>query len=231
MTGVLTDVSGRPRPAPAPLAEAALLVVDVQRDFADPDRLPWLDGEARARVAAAVERTAGLVRDARAAGVRVVWAALEQEPDAPWGSSLWLRDLLHESREHRLAREPCLVGTAGADWFGVAPGPEETVVVKRRYSAFHGTSLADGLRASGVTWLTVCGLTADCCVDATVRDGFQLGFRTVVASDATASYQRELAVHTLTVLARHAAVVATSDAIATAWHGRRDADRRVPGAG
>ena len=219
MTDRLTDVSGRSRPLPAPLGEAALLVVDVQRDFADTERLPWLADDDRARVAEAVERAAGLVRSARSAGVRVVWAALEQDPDRPWGSSLWLRDLTEAPLEDRLVREPCVAGTSGAEWFGTAPAPGEEVVVKRRYSAFHGPDLAELLRGHGVTWLTVCGLTTDCCVDATVRDGFQLGFRTVVAADATASYEEGLQAHALRALSRIAAVVAPADEVAAAWGG------------
>ncbi|WP_017587699.1 cysteine hydrolase family protein [Nocardiopsis ganjiahuensis] len=217
MTGRLTDVSGRSLPLPAPREEAALLVVDVQRDFADTGRLPWLADSDRARVTAAVGRTAELVRSARSAGVRVVWAALEQDPDQPWASSLWLRGLTQVPREDRLAREPCVAGTSGAEWFGVAPAPGEEVVVKRRYSAFHGTDLAELLRGHGVTWLTVCGLTTDCCVDATVRDGFQLGLRTVVAADATAAYEEGQHAHTLRVLSRIAAVVATAEEVAAAW--------------
>jgi ureidoacrylate peracid hydrolase len=195
----------------------ALLVVDVQRDFADPERLPWLAESDRDRITGAVERVAELVLAARSAGIRVVWAALEQDPDEPWGSSLWLRGIAREPRDVRLAQEPCLAGTSGAEWFGVAPARGEDVVVKRRYSAFHGTDLAERLRGHGVTWLTVCGLTADCCVDATVRDGFQFGLRTVVAADATASYPRPGHPRTLDVLGRHAAVVATAGAVAEVW--------------
>lgn len=213
----ITDVSGSSRPLPVSWGGAALLVVDVQRDFADPERLPWLAEGDRERVTGAVERVAELLRAARAAGVRVVWAALEQDPDEPWGSSLWLRGIAREPREVRLAREPCLAGTSGAEWFGVAPAPGEEVVVKRRYSAFHGTDLTERLRDHGVAWLAVCGLTTDCCVDATVRDGFQAGFHTVLAADATASYDRDRYAHTLDVLAKHAAVVATTEAVAAAW--------------
>ena len=42
---------------------------------------------------AAVTRTAWLVDQARASGVPVVWVALEQLPDSPWRTSLWLRGL------------------------------------------------------------------------------------------------------------------------------------------
>lgn len=220
MSESLIDTSGRAWPPPGPREEAALLVVDVQRDFADPALLPWVDAAGRDRVAAAVERVDALVTAARASGVRVVWVRLEQDPDQPWEASLWLRGLLSASVDTLHEREPCLAGTPGADWYHVRPAPNEEVVVKRRYSAFHHTALEPSLRAAGTTWVVVCGMTTDCCVDATVRDGFQLGLRTVVAADATASYALERHRHTLSTLALHAAVVADSDAVAGVWSGR-----------
>jgi nicotinamidase-related amidase len=211
----LTGVDGTVRPLPGPLAEAALVVVDVQRSFADPAYLPWLDEAGLAAVDAAVARTAWLVDQARAAGVPVVWVALEQLPDEPWGTSLWLRGL--DAAAWPEAEEPCVVGTPGAEWFGVAPLPGETVVAKRRYSGFLGTGLEAHLRESGVTWVVAAGLTSECCVDGTVRDAFQLGFRAVMTSDATAAYDAQTHAHALTVLAENAAVVATSAAVADAW--------------
>ena len=211
----LVDVDGTVRPLPGPLHEGALLVVDVQRSFADPAYLPWLDEAGLAAVDAAVTRTGWLVDQARAAGVPVVWVALEQLPDEPWSTSLWLRGL--DAAAWPEAEEPCVVGTPGAEWFGVAPLAGETVVPKRRYSGFLGTGLEAHLRESGVTWVVAAGLTSECCVDGTVRDAFQLGFRAVMTSDATAAYDAQTHTHALTVLAENAAVVATSASVAAAW--------------
>ena len=211
----LVDVDGTVRPLPGPLHEGALLVVDVQRSFADPAYLPWLDPAGLKAVDAAVTRTGWLVDQARAAGVPVVWVALEQLPDEPWSTSLWLRGL--DAAAWPEAEEPCVVGTPGAEWFGVAPLPGETVVPKRRYSGFLGTGLEAHLRESGVTWVVAAGLTSECCVDGTVRDAFQLGFRAVMTSDATAAYDAQTHTHALTVLAENAAVVATSASVAAAW--------------
>ncbi|MBB6121868.1 isochorismatase family protein [Nocardiopsis algeriensis] len=217
MTEHISDVTGRPRPVPGPPGEAALVVVDVQRDFADPAHLPWLSPADRDRVLAAVERTADLVGRARAAGVPVVWVRLEQDLAEPWGSSRWHRGLLDADPDTLLSREPCVAGTSGAEWFGVEPEPEEPVVAKRRYSGFHGTDLERVLHGIGATWVTVCGLTADCCVDSTARDAFQLGFRVVVAADATASYEEDRHSSAMRALALHAAVVAGSEETAAAW--------------
>src|SRR5699024_2579696 len=137
VSGSLVDTSGRVWPSPGPREEAALLVVDVQRDFTDPALLPWLDTADQERITAAVERVNALVAAARAMEVRVVWVRLAQEPDRPWGSSRWLRGLLDACEDTLREQEPCLAGTPGADWYRVAPAPGEEVVVKRRYSAFH----------------------------------------------------------------------------------------------
>lgn len=220
----VVDVSGRSRPVPSAREEAALVVVDVQRDFCDPEHLPWLDEEARSRVGDAVTRVARLVERARAADVRVVWVRLEQDPESPWWSSLWLRGLLDASTAVRLPLEPCVAGTPGADWFRVSPATGEDVVVKRRYSAFHGTDLDALLRSRGITWLAVCGMTTDCCVDATVRDGFQSGYRTFLVADATASYLRKSQEHAFSVLANHSASVVTADTVARVWERARLSD-------
>lgn len=219
MSDHIIDVSGRSWPAPQAPDRTALLVVDVQRDFADPRMLTWLDKADQSRVAAAVDRTAALVERARSAGVPVVWVALEQRLSEPWESSRWLRGLLDSPPEALPDREPCVAASPGADWFRVAPEPGEAVIVKRRYSGFLGTRLEQTLADWGITWVVVCGLTTDCCVDSTARDAFQLGFRAVVPSDATAAYEEHRSRGALAALAKHAALVATVDAVAATWPG------------
>lgn len=223
----LVDVDGTVHPLPGPLHEGALLVVDVQRSFADPAHLPWLDEAGLAAVDAAVTRTAWLVDQARSSGIPVVWVALEQLPDSPWLTSLWLRGL--DEGTWPVPDEPCVLGTPGAEWFRVGPLPGETVVPKRRYSGFLGTGLEAHLRETGVTWVVAAGLTSECCVDGTVRDAFQLGFRAVMTSDATTAYDAQTHTHALSVLAQNAAVVATSASVAAAWtHAAAAAAGSVP---
>lgn len=220
MSTDLVLLDGSVRPLPGPLAEGALVVIDVQRSFADPAHLPWLDAAALGTVAAAVAATAHLVDVAREHGVPVVWVALEQDPAAPWSTSLWLRGVPADAPWPG-ADEPCVAGTAGARWYGVEPAPDETVVRKTRYSGFVGTTLEDELRAAGTTWFVAAGLTTECCVGTTVWDGFQRGFRTVVASDATAAYDAAVHTTTLRALAESAALVATTDALADAFTAAR----------
>ncbi|WP_127781717.1 isochorismatase family cysteine hydrolase [Rhodococcus sp. X156] len=193
---------------PGPAAHGALLVIDVQRDFADPAHLGWVDEDGLAAVATAVQRTGELVDAFRAAGVPVVWVRLEQTPDQPWESSRWLRGLTADTPWP--AEEPCVQGSAGVEWFELSPAPGETVVSKRGYSAFLGTELDQVLRDAGVQWLCTAGLTTECCVLASTLDAAQLGYRVLVAADAVASYTAAEHGAALGILAAHAARLTSS---------------------
>lgn len=195
----------------------ALVVVDVQRDFAEPDRIAAYspDDDAMAAVESAVAHTAALVARARETGVRVVWVELGSDPAHPWGSSNWLRggDLAGAMPDD----EPCRIGTEGAQWYGLGPAHDEIRVVKSHYSGFLGTDLADRLTGVGAEWLTVVGLTSECCVAATAEDAMQLGWPVVVASDATAAYDLDVNDAALRALELNVGVVCPSSDVVDAW--------------
>jgi len=195
----------------------ALLVVDVQRDFADPGHLGalGLTDATLADLDAAVTSIAGLVDAARGLGVPVVWVELGSDPSRPWRASSWFRGGDYDAPMGE--EEPCVLGTPGAQWYRLRPAPGETRVVKRGYSGFLGTDLADRLRAAGHDWLTVVGLTSECCVQATAQDALQLDWPVVVARDATAAYDPDVHAAALAQLALNVAVLCDSDEVAGLW--------------
>ncbi|WP_344649492.1 cysteine hydrolase [Cryptosporangium japonicum] len=195
----------------------ALLVVDVQRSFADPAYLAGyhLRPEASAAVASAVTTTGRLVDAARAADVPVVWVGLGTDPGTPWRASQWLRT--GDPDAPYGPDEPCVRGTPGADWYRLAPAEHETRVVKRGYSGFLGTGLAEALRHAGVGWTAVAGLTSDCCVAATATDAFQLGWPVLVPTDAVAAYDVATNEAALAQLALNVAVLTSADELVSEW--------------
>ncbi|WP_306208017.1 cysteine hydrolase family protein [Actinoplanes sp. RD1] len=189
----------------------ALIVVDVQRDFAEPERIAGYDPDLGA-VAKAVEGTAEAVRAARAAGVPVIWVELGSDPAHPWRASDWFQGI-------EPAENPCVVGTEGAEWYGVTPEPGETRVVKRGYSGFVGTDLEQRLMVLGTGWLAVCGLTTECCVAATVVDAFQRDYPVLVPRDAVAAYDPAVNAAALTQLELTAAVLTDNAELAGLFQG------------
>ncbi|MVV52084.1 cysteine hydrolase [Pseudomonas sp. PB120] len=66
----------------------------------------------------------------------------------------------------------------------LAPQPDEIVLDKGRYSAFHRTDLDARLKAQAVDTVIVCGVLTDVCVLSSVFDAFALGYRVRLVSDA-----------------------------------------------
>ncbi|MEV4343011.1 isochorismatase family cysteine hydrolase [Actinoplanes sp. NPDC049596] len=192
----------------------ALIVVDVQRSFADPAMIAGYSPDLSV-IAGALTATGKLVEAARAAGVTVAWVELGSDPRNPWQASQWLRAGDPEAAYG--PEEPCVLGTPGAEWYGTGPAGGEIRVVKRGYSGFLGTSLETQLRAAGVGWVAVCGLTTECCVAATATDAFQLDWPVLLPVDAVAAYDQEVHEASLAELAMNAAVLSDTDELAKLW--------------
>jgi len=77
----------------------------------------------------------------------------------------------------------------GSPWVqpAIRPAPGEPVLLKSRYSALRGTRALAWLRGKRVKDLVVAGVKTHLCVESTVRDAFDAGFRVVVARDCCAA--------------------------------------------
>jgi len=200
-----------------PGSRPALVVVDVQRDFADPERLGGygLTDATLANLDRTVTRIGDLVDAARTAEVPVVWVELGSDPARPWRSSNWLRE--GDFDAPMSPDEPCRIGTPGAEWYQMQPIKGELRVVKRGYSGFLGTDLDARLRAAGCDWLTVVGLTSECCVYATAQDAVQLDWPVVVPQDTTAAYDHHVNAAALFQLGLNVAVLSDADEVVELW--------------
>jgi nicotinamidase-related amidase len=145
----------------------ALLVIDLQKDFLA--QLP--DDRATAVVTAAGQ----LVEAARKAGASVIWVMQRHKAD--------LSDAMLEIRDRKIA--VVIEGTPGAELAdGLEPLPTESVIVKKRYSAFFGTDLDDQLAERGVERVVIAGLNTHACVRMAAIDAYQRDLRVVIAREA-----------------------------------------------
>ena len=72
----------------------------------------------------------------------------------------------------------------------VQPLPGEPVLVKHVNSAFIGTDLKERLDQLGIKTLVMVGLTTNHCVSTTARMAANYGYRVILISDATATFDR-----------------------------------------
>jgi nicotinamidase-related amidase len=72
----------------------------------------------------------------------------------------------------------------------VKPMGDEPVIGKNVNSAFIGTDLEERLRDAGIDEVVIVGMATDHCISTTARMAGNLGFKTVVVSDATATLDR-----------------------------------------
>lgn len=199
----MTDRVAAFEKALAPAAgRTALIVVDMQRAFLEP-------GEAMEVPAAreVVPRIQALLTVFRARRLPVVFTEFLYMETAPL--------LVGEVHPEHLRAAPgaprgfgrpsssCLAGEANvATVAELAPRPDELVVQKPYYDAFHGTVLDGALRARGVTHLVITGTLTDICVLATVVGGFNREYRMTVVEDGVATLWPEIQRATLDIIGR-----------------------------
>ena len=163
----------------------ALLVVDVQNDFADPAGSLSVAGGAEV-----VDRVNAEADAAREAGALVVCTQDWHPADTP-----------HFQKDGGTWPVHCVGGSWGAElhpglpaWLAEAPAVRKGTGGEDGYSGFtvrdpvtgaeSATELAELLRARGVEQVVVAGIATDYCVLETVLDAVRLGFGTKVLRDA-----------------------------------------------
>jgi nicotinamidase-related amidase len=84
------------------------------------------------------------------------------------------------------------VGEPGAEIVPeLAPQDGDLVIDHQRLTGFFGTQLDALLRSRDVTTVVVCGVATNVTVEGTARDAVNLGYRTVIASDACSTASDE----------------------------------------
>jgi nicotinamidase-related amidase len=100
--------------------------------------------------------------------------------------------VIHVRHVSRSADSTYRDGQAGVEFKDVAlPNPGEVVLTKHVCTAFVGTDLEARLRALGCEEVVIVGVITNNSVEATARVSGDLGFRTIVVSDATFTFGRK----------------------------------------
>lgn len=155
--------------------ECALVVVDLQEDFVNPDN-PMCVPEAYRQI----PRVRTLIEACRELGVPVLYTAHNIAGDcAADFYQYW----------PPIAAGAIKEGTEGADiYHEIYPQDGERVIrVKHTYDSFAGTDLDYVLRSLGTKTVIVCGTLTNFCCESTARTAYFLNYHVVFGSDVSAT--------------------------------------------
>ena len=172
-------------------ATTALLIIDMQRDFLEPNGFGELLGNDVSLLARVVAPLAAVLAAARTHDLLIVHTREGHRAD------------LSDCPPSKLARGRLEVGIG-------SPGPKGRILVRGEYGhdivnelapdvgeivldkpgkgSFYATDLELILRNRGVTSLIVTGVTTEVCVHTTVREANDRGFECLVLEDCVGSY-------------------------------------------
>jgi nicotinamidase-related amidase len=180
-----------PEPLDLDWAATALLIIDMQRDFMEPGGFGETLGNDVSQLARAVKPIAAVLEAARHLDMLVVHTREGHLPDlsdAPAAKIERGAPSLRIGDPGPMGRI-LIRGEAGHDIIPeLYPLDSEIVVDKPGKGAFYATDLGDILRKHGIHNLLVCGVTTEVCVNTTVREANDRGYRCVVLADGCGSY-------------------------------------------
>ena len=184
-------IEAEPAALAVDLDKTALVIIDMQRDFLEPGGFGETLGNDVSRLAAAVEPCRAVLDAMRNRGVLVIHTREGHRPDlsdAPPAKVERGVPSLRIGAPGPMGR--ILVrGEPGHDIIpALYPAPGEPVIDKPGKGAFYQTELELMLRNRGIDNLLVCGVTTEVCVNTTVREANDRGYRCVVLADCCASY-------------------------------------------
>jgi biuret amidohydrolase len=184
-------VGAEPGPLSIDTDRSALLIIDMQRDFLETGGFGEALGNDVSRLQVAVAPCRAILNAARGLPMMVIHTREGHRPDLSDAPPIKLergdlntrigacgpmgRILIRGEPGHDIIRE-------------LYPLANEPIIDKPGKGAFYQTDLELMLRNRCVETLLVCGVTTEVCVNTTVREANDRGFRCIVLSDCCASY-------------------------------------------
>jgi ureidoacrylate peracid hydrolase len=166
----------------------ALLLIEYQNDFTSEGGALHNGVKAVMQSTNMLAHTVKTVAEARKAGVAVMFAPISfaagygEITSEPYGI---LKGVVDGKAFVRGSWGAAIVDA-------LQPEPEDIVIEgKRGLDTFASTNLDFILRSRGIKNLVVAGFLTNCCVESTVRTGYERGFQVVALSDCTATLSEE----------------------------------------
>jgi biuret amidohydrolase len=173
------------------VTSAALVIIDMQRDFIEPGGFGETLGNDVSRLSAIIPACVKVLAHWRQAGGFVVHTRESHAPDlsdcpgsklSRGNPSLRIGDLGPMGRILVRGEPGCEIVPA------LAPMPGELVIDKPGKGAFYATALQARLQERGISHLIFMGVTTEVCVQTSMREANDRGYDCLLLSDCTESY-------------------------------------------
>lgn len=193
--------------------KTALVVIDLQNAFMVKEHAVSLIASA----VSIVDNVNRLATAVRGGGGKVFWIQNTFTPETVQSWSNWFEMNLPEATS--LSLETQKPGSPGhALYAGLDVREQDDCVQKYRFSAFieGGSDLPARLRAGGYDTVIIVGTVTNVCCESSARDAAMLNFKTIMVSDANATYDDDAHNATLGTFYALFGDVASTDEI-VAW--------------
>jgi nicotinamidase-related amidase len=181
------------------MEKPVLIVIDMLRDFLE----SW-DPARKSKLVYSINQ---LVATIRSFSAPIIWVRQEFEPD--------LSDAFAEMKARQI--RITIRGTEGCEILPeLARNPSDVVLVKKRYSAFYGTTLDEILAQLRPDALILAGINTHACIRTTAIDAYQRDWPVILAVDCIDSYDQEHHEISLRYMKDKIAAVMTNAEIRTA---------------
>ena len=185
----------------------ALIVIDIQNDFASPDKRFFAASRNRdlSMCDPMIDKLEQVIPMAESAGVLVLYTQQLYDPSK-------LNVLKKEQYELDGKLVTVEAGTKGADFYRISP-PTDRVFVKYDFNIFSNPNLVKLLEERSIKTLVITGMDIIFCVETAIRNGYDLGYKIVVPEDLIAGNAKYMDWNTRTLeITKYTFGVVTSSA-------------------
>ena len=206
----MIDIAAAPFPYPFAPGKAALVIIDMQRDFVEPGGFGASLGNDVSLLHTAIPPIAALLAKWRAKGWPVVHTRESHKADlsdCPPAKRFRGEPTLRIGDPGPMGRL-LIRGEPGTSIIpALAPQTGELVIDKPGKGMFWSTGLHEMLHAQGVTHLVFTGVTTEVCVQTSMREANDRGYTGLLVEDGTESYFPEFKAAALAMIAAQGAIV------------------------
>src|SRR5437870_9343689 len=189
----MVTLNAKPEPIAINPARSAVIVVDIENDFAAKGGMFDRAGADISGAQKAIAPTARVLAAARQVGLKIIYLKMGYHADL---SDLGAPDSVNRTRHLKFGVGQTIRAPDGREsrilirdtWDTdivpeLKPQASDIVIYKTRFSGFYQTDLDATLKKFGIKYLIVTGVTTSICVESTVRDAMFRDYLCVMLRD------------------------------------------------